>query len=411
MKFKIKNCILIFLLSVLLAISFGGIKAFATDDTYRVLSYFEKVDINKEWKINFNKTLDESTLKSNIKVLEKDSGKEFPVRIQYNIKDKFIILKPVSKLKFNSKYIIVIKEGIKSSEGKRLLRGVRFRFETKNLDNHCDKELNGKSLLKEEFYDPGNNINSKEDFYNALRYSIATFKTKVTLNINNYNSKDYSLYIINDILRENPTIDYGYKGVSGKLGISGKKAIMNIELEYFYPKEKMEYMKKKAKEKTDHIIKTVIKDYMSDYEKELAVHDYLVKNSSYDRRLFNGNMPQESYTDYGVLVKGVGVCEGYAKAMYRILNSIGIETLFVTGQGVGHDGSVEPHAWNIVKIDGEYYQVDVTWDNPLTSIGRKEILYDYFNITDEKIRKDHRWDASLYPKCNKERYNFKKFVA
>lgn len=165
-------------------------------------------------------------------------------------------------------------------------------------------------------------------------------------------------------------------------------------------------MKRKSKEKTDYIIKTLIKDYMSDYEKELAVHDYLVKNSSYDRRLFSGNMPQESYTDYGILVKGVGVCEGYAKAMYRILNSIGIETLFVTGQGIGHDGSVEPHAWNIVKIDGEYYQVDVTWDNPLTSSGRKEILHDYFNITDAKMRKDHRWDASLYPKCNKERYKF-----
>lgn len=245
MKFKIKRYTLILLLGMILGISFGSIRVFATDDTYRLLSYSEKVNINKEWKINFNKTLDESTLKNNIKVLEKDSGKEFPVTIQYNVKDKFVNLKPISKLKFNNEYIIVIKEGIKSSEGKRLLRGVRFSFQTKTLDNHFNKE----SLLKEEFDDPGNNINSKQDFYNALRYSISTFKTKVTLNINNYNSKDYSLYIINDILRENPTIDYGYKGISGNIGILGSKAIMNLDLEYFYPKEKTGVYEKKVKRK------------------------------------------------------------------------------------------------------------------------------------------------------------------
>ncbi|KGM96704.1 transglutaminase [Clostridium novyi A str. 4552] len=411
MKFTLKKGILMFLVCVLLEISFGSIRVFATDNTYKLLIYSEKVDINKEWKINFNKILDKSTLQNNIKVLEKDSGKEFPVKIQYNVKDKFVILKPVYKLKFNSEYSIVIKDGIKSSEGRRLLRGVRFKFKTKTLDNHSNKDLNGDSLLKEDFEDPGNNINNKEDFYNALRYSMATFKSNITLNINNYNSKDYSLYIINDILRENPIIDYGYKGVSGNIGISGNKAIMNVEFEYFYSKEKMEYMKKKAKEKTNYIIKRVIKENMSDYEKELAIHDYLVNNSTYDKRLFTGNIPQESYTDYGILVNGVGVCEGYAKAMYRILNSIGIETIFVTGKGISKDGSAEPHAWNIVKINGGYYQVDVTWDNPITPSGNKELRYDYFNITDSKMKKDHIWDTLLYPRCNRENYNFKKFVA
>lgn len=161
---------------------------------------------------------------------------------------------------------------------------------------------------------------------------------------------------------------------------------------------------KLLQEKTNQIVSQVIKPNMKDYEKELALHDYLVTHSTYDKRLFTGNMPDESYTDYGVLIKGTGVCEGYAKAMKRLLDAVGVETIVAIGEAKDGEEWIG-HAWNIVKIGGQYYQLDPTWDDPITSDGKDVLRHSYFNITDQQISKDHRWDGN-YPTCNSTTYNY-----
>lgn len=161
---------------------------------------------------------------------------------------------------------------------------------------------------------------------------------------------------------------------------------------------------KLLQEKTNQIVAQVIKPNMKDYEKELALHDYLVTHSTYDKRLFTGNMPDESYTDYGVLIKGTGVCEGYAKAMKRLLDAVGIETIVAIGEAKDGEEWIG-HAWNIIKIEEQYYQLDPTWDDPITSDGKDVLRHSYFNITDKQISKDHRWDGN-YPTCNSTTYNY-----
>ncbi len=161
---------------------------------------------------------------------------------------------------------------------------------------------------------------------------------------------------------------------------------------------------KLLQEKTNQIVSQVIKPNMKDYEKELALHDYLVTHSTYDKRLFTGNMPDESYTDYGVLIKGTGVCEGYARAMKRLLDAVGIECIVAIGEAKDGEEWIG-HAWNIVKIGGQYYQLDPTWDDPITSDGKDVLRHSYFNITDQQISADHRWDEN-YPACNSTTYNY-----
>ncbi|MCD3245706.1 transglutaminase [Clostridium botulinum C] len=381
----------------------------AKESNCKVLNKMESIDVNKKWKINFNNKLNVDTLKNNIKILDGDSKEYLEIKLKYNDKDKSVNVEPLKNYRSKGNYTLIIEEGIKSFDGKKLLKGVRLNFKCKEYKQEINKSS---SLLKENFKDPGNIVNNKEDFYNILRYALYTFKSKITLIINNYNENDYSLDIIDDIIHDNPILDYGYKGANGSISLSKEKIIMKLNLNYTYSKERMEYMRKESQNKANHIIKKIIKTNMNDYEKELAIHDYIVSNSRYDERLFLGNIPGESYTDYGVLVKGVGVCESYAKAMYRLLNAAGIETLFVFGEAINQSGITEAHAWNIVKLNGRYYQLDTTWDNPIVPGGKKYITHDYFNLTDNEMEKDHIWDKSKYPKCYSKTYSFKqKYVA
>lgn len=126
----------------------------------------------------------------------------------------------------------------------------------------------------------------------------------------------------------------------------------------------------------------------TDYDKEVAVHDALLDTVVYDR---NAPMNQSAYS---ALVNGRTVCAGYARAFQYVMQQLGIPCYYVEGY------AGENHAWNIVKLDDGYYNVDTTWDdtNPNT--------YDYFNCSDADYAKDHvRRELSVYlPPCNGTKY-------
>ena len=129
--------------------------------------------------------------------------------------------------------------------------------------------------------------------------------------------------------------------------------------------------------------------YYTDYEKEKIAHDTLIGRVKYDA---NAPMNQSAYS---ALVYGRTVCAGYARAFQYVLQQLDIPCYYVTGY------AGEDHAWNIVKLDDGYYNVDSTWDdtNPNT--------YDYFNCSDADYASDHvRRDLSIYlPPCNGNKYS------
>ncbi len=104
--------------------------------------------------------------------------------------------------------------------------------------------------------------------------------------------------------------------------------------------------------------KSAVNNDMSDVQKALALHDWLANVAEYDYETANGTagFDEMGYTAYGALVKGLAVCEGYSKAYLAILRECGIKSLYI-----GSD--VMNHGWNIVQLDGEWYHVDVTWDD------------------------------------------------
>jgi len=119
------------------------------------------------------------------------------------------------------------------------------------------------------------------------------------------------------------------------------------------------------------------------YQRERYVHDVLLMLVTYDE---NAAMNQSAYS---ALVNGKSVCAGYARAFQYLMQQLGIPCYYCTGY------TGEDHAWNIVNIDGMYYNVDVTWADG------KEAIYDYFNKRDSEIAKTHvRTGLSVYlPAC------------
>ena len=109
----------------------------------------------------------------------------------------------------------------------------------------------------------------------------------------------------------------------------------------------------------DAAIASCVTGGMSNYEIAKALHDYLATHNEYDMRLYSGNLPALSRTSYGALVNRTSVCSGYALAYQHLMEDAGIPCEYVTGMTTR--GS---HAWNIVQIGGEWYHVDVTWDDP-----------------------------------------------
>lgn len=385
-----KKCIKIFVmfLSIFLFLKFQTV--LALDSNYKIWESKYDVPINKSWNIKFNNYINLSTIKDNIKVQEKNSGIEVNIETSYISNNYSITVKPKENYKYNTDYIMIINDNIKSVTNKTLFQPISFEFTTENSN----------SLLKENYTDPGSVAYSPKDFKDIIIYALANFKNEISIEIPSFNTKDYKLAVINDIFLENPLLDYGYNGASGSIYTNNlsKSATMVINFDYEYSKEYMEKMKKASEDKSEEIISKIIKNEMREREKELAIHNYIVNNSKYDSRLFSGTMPNESYLDFGVLINEVGVCDSYAKAMYRLLNTAGIECIYVAGDA--DDGNeIIPHAWNIVKIEGKLYHVDATWDDPISSDGRDILSFDYFNVSDNIISKDHIWDREKYPKC------------
>ena len=119
---------------------------------------------------------------------------------------------------------------------------------------------------------------------------------------------------------------------------------------------------------------------MSEYEMVKALHDMLAVHVEYVSST-------NSHNAYGALVEKKAVCEGYAESLQYLLQRAGIQSIEVFGYGITdpETGAGENHAWNIVRIDGKYYLIDLTWDDQ-----KSIISYAYFNQTSAYFAKDHK---------------------
>ena len=166
-------------------------------------------------------------------------------------------------------------------------------------------------------------------------------------------------------------------GLAAQVGVSYRSNSSTITQIFTEPTDLV-------KARAEEVVAQVITPGMSSYEKAKALHDYLVLHCEYDMRLYSKNLPLSAHAATGALLDGAAVCDGYAKAYQMLLELVGIPCELLSGSAGGS------HAWNQVQIDGAWYHVDVTWDDPIPD-REGYVRYDYFLKSDAQMRKDHSW--------------------
>lgn len=157
----------------------------------------------------------------------------------------------------------------------------------------------------------------------------------------------------------------------------------------------------------------VLRAGMSDCEKELAIHDWLIIWADYDHDALSplGETSQRDLTPYGLLLDKKGTCMGYSNTFQLFMDLLDIPCITVAGASFH---SIEEHGWNMVQLEDDWYCVDVTWDDSLNdenilsgAWSEEEIAerrHRYFNITSERMRATgHQWDYDAVPEATATR--------
>ena len=258
------------------------------------------------------------------------------------------------------------------------------------------------------FYKNNTIVNTVDEFKAQVKKAIEEVKDSISIRVTKFDKTVYSISdTITAIANENPLLDditEWYWAENESLGT------VNVIFKYSFTKSEVISKRQKTEEKANDIIKTIIRSNMDDYSKVLAVHDYIINNATYDSENADKNtIPPEEHDAYGVLVKGIGVCDSYTEAMKLLLDKAGVECITVIGDEAEDSEDAKDdigHAWNIVKIGGSYYHIDATWNDAGEEYGGNKGKYYYFNVTDEEMKKTHTWDQTKYPACTSTEHNY-----
>lgn len=167
---------------------------------------------------------------------------------------------------------------------------------------------------------------------------------------------------------------------------------MAVELvpEYLFTKDKIKEHRQAMQSRVKKLARQAEK--LDEKGKELFIHDFIVNNVKYDKL-----KKEYSHEIIGALGNGVAVCEGMAKAVKILCDELGIWCIIALSEANPDKGIKYRHAWNVVRINGKYYHLDATFDNTLS---RDDIVrYDYFNLPDKQIFRDHEPVIWKVPEC------------
>ncbi|MDD4801468.1 MAG: transglutaminase domain-containing protein, partial [Syntrophomonas sp.] len=247
-------------------------------------------------------------------------------------------------------------------------------------------------------------VSNKDELTLALSAAMMKLKMEFIVDLHEYSGDilpDFESAVNGaiDLINQNT----GIKDLLSQWQYSGTSQSLNIKMQYRYSNASLAQelvQNENVRDKVKEIVADIIKPGMTDYDKEKGLHDYIVNNSQYDyKNLLNNTIPKHSYSPYGILVLGRGVCQGYAESFALLCQEAGLECQVVTGEAYSF-GQWSSHAWNIVKIDGINYHVDVTFDDPITDNETSVLNHNYFNLTDDQLAEDHKWERSAYPVCS-----------
>lgn len=224
----------------------------------------------------------------------------------------------------------------------------------------------------------------------AIIQAYQNYQTQVDVTAYHlYNVRDDAAVsdLMSKVLNQTPGLFYTGSQYS-KYVVVGTGQIKSLQLEYadsFHNADgtintsKIQTTQKKINRKINQALQCV-KPGMSKVEKALVLHDYLIKNTQYN----DDSSKEYRYSEWGVLVKRKGNCQGYSLAYAILMQKVGIPVQYVTSEQM-------MHMWNQIKIGGKWYHVDVTWDDPIDTKQQQDqyglVLHDRFLCSASKMKK------------------------
>lgn len=200
-------------------------------------------------------------------------------------------------------------------------------------------------------------------------------------------NKDMLGKVFQCILNDHPEIFYveGYTFTENK--VANNVTDITFSAIYSMTKDEAKNVLQEIEDKADACV-SGIPDGAGDYEKVKYVYEYLIRNTEYNLAA------KDNQNICSVFLYGESVCQGYAKATQYLLQKCGVVSTLVLGEIMGGSS----HAWNLVKVDGEYYYVDTTWGDASYQIDNRDniedipvvdINYDYLCVTTEQLSRTH----------------------
>ncbi len=231
-------------------------------------------------------------------------------------------------------------------------------------------------------------------------------------------SKRETTHTIVAFLNDHPEVfwvdyDFLYGAYDSSLGY------MTVGLEYICSVDDVDAMKSTLDGVVDEIVSSAPNG--TDYEIEKYINDYLVENCEYNDdaadAAANGESIGNEHNAYGALVEKTAVCDGFSEAFQLLCNKCGIECVMI--MGIGDEVS---HAWNAVRLDGNWTYVDVTWNEnisaksgfnymylnrPIEFIERLHQIFDlYTDFTDEEYESVEDILNTFVPECTDTTYDY-----
>ena len=193
------------------------------------------------------------------------------------------------------------------------------------------------------------------------------------ISVNDINKLTNDYYTI---IHNNPDLFYVSTGFA-YLRNSLTNNIMFIQPQYTMKQDEIPAAKKIFEEGIEKAVR-LVDDTMTDVQKALVIHDYICDKASYPKLNYNnGQVTNDDplyHSAYGFFKNNIVVCEGYTNAYTAILQRLGIESKYVSSNAMSH-------SWNIIKIDGKWYNVDLTFDDPVLDQNNYSSTYGIFTHT------------------------------
>ena len=173
-------------------------------------------------------------------------------------------------------------------------------------------------------------------------------------------------------------------------GIRIAGAVAALEPAYTYDDAEAERRRSATRQAAaDALVASGAQDASGDAQRVTLIHDWIVENATYDHGVFEAieageRSPRvdQSQEAYGILVMGTAVCNGYAMAFTTMAEQVGLDTVIVTGtDSRGETGA--DHAWNKVRVDGQWLLVDATWDDPVGAPEGSPAIHEYLLVVDD----------------------------